>query len=102
MPNGANLISGRGAPAGRSAVLTTDEQLQIAAAPERIDRLNRANNIGKIGPDVNTFPMTYGTEYVGSQPLVHVAQGVSLTPLAAGSIDDTVSVPAVFAGNPLP
>lgn len=100
MPNGKRWIRTGGAVAGRSALLTTDEQLQLGPRPDRIDRPQSANNTGKIGPNVNGFPMTYGMEYVGAVPLVHVAQGVAIPPTTA--IDDRAAVPAVYAGNPLP
>lgn len=86
-------------PSGHSEQLTTDHQLQTqGGVPDRIDRLQTVSR-GKVGPNVNTFPMTGGMEYVGQVPLVTIVRGPTMHP--GNAIDDMASVPAVFAGNPV-
>lgn len=90
----------RGADNGRSALTDTDRELQLGPVPERVDRQVMVGNRGKIGPNVSGFPPTGGLEFLGHVPTVHVVDGVVPSPTTA--IDDTVGVPAIFAGNPLP
>ena len=100
MPNGNNLTIRESATGGRSAVITTDNQLQEGPGVNGIDRIARANNRGKIGNNLSGFPTTGGMNYIGHVPLVHRAQGVNVN-VPGNGMDDTTYIPGIMAGNPL-
>lgn len=91
------IVTG-GQESGHSEQLTTDHELETGGAPFMIDRIQSLQR-GKIGPNVNSFPMTAGMQYVGHVPLVQLRRGPTLTP--GNAVDDRAIVPAVFAGNPI-
>jgi len=100
MPNGGSLVIRRSAVGGRSAVITTDHELQTGPGVDGIDHMQNANNHGKIGNNVSGFPTTGGMNFIGHVPIVHVAQGVGNN-IPGNGIDDNAVIPAIFAGNPL-
>lgn len=94
----ANVIIPRGGASGHSEQLRTDVDLQLGPPPDKIERLVTVSR-GKVGPNVNTFPMTGGMQFVGHVPLVQIRRGPTLNP--GNAIDDRASIPAIYAGNPV-
>jgi hypothetical protein len=100
MPNGRDLIITAPSGGDRSGVVIPTGWEQDVSIPNPIDRPNRANDRGIIGPRrMDSFPTTGGLMFVGHVPLVHVAQGV--VPSPANTVDDTAEIPAIFVGNPV-
>ena len=99
MPNGRDLTIRHGEVGTRNGVIIPTSWEQDLGVPEKIDRPNRANNEGWIGPQrMSGYPTTGGLEFVGHVPLVHIAQGV--TPRPGNIVDDFSEVPAIYVGNP--
>jgi len=93
-PNPVEQIPGE-ANSGRSAILSTDRDLQTGPPPDRIDRSVKASIFGKVGPNDASLRDT-GMAYIGAVPIVRSAP----LPLPYKAIDDNAFVPALFVGNP--
>lgn len=98
MPNGRDMMITAGAIGPRNGVIIPTDWEQNRGVPAQIDRPLSANNRGLVGPNVDSFPMTSGMDFVGHVPLVHVAQGIA--PRQGITIDDFSQIAAVFVGNP--
>lgn len=100
MPNGRDLRIATGESGSRNGIQIPTGWEQDIPLPNPIDRPNRANDRGIIGPHrMDSFPTTGGLEFVGHVPIVHIAQGV--VPRQSNIIDDYSEVPAIFVGNPV-
>lgn len=95
---GFRFVIPRGADSPHTEQLRPPNVLDVGPGPNRIDRPGLMSK-GKIGPNVNAFPMTLGMEYVGHVPLVQIRKGPSLIP--GNTVDDRATIPAIFAGNPV-
>jgi hypothetical protein len=87
----------QGIIAGRSAVITTDESLQIGPPPERIRRISATLNGGMVGNGINSFPGTAGEAYIPHIPSLPFRKDNAT---AYRGIDDNAVIPATYAGNP--
>ncbi len=76
---------------------TTDHLLGSGPLPTRIIRPTDMR-FGKVGPNVNTFPVTAGMQFIGHVPLVHLERTPMLIPSA--NVDNRAHVPALYAGDP--
>lgn len=98
MPNGRRMDILRGHRAGRSQVITTDEALQLGPGPERVDRIQFANNTGVTGDSTNSFPNTWDQVRIPHTP---IARPSGRAVIAVRTIADDAHIPAIFAGNPV-
>ena len=84
--------------AGRSAVITTDRELQLQPAPVRIDRQFQARNRGMIGDNMAaSFPYNAEWGYIPHQFIPRAPRGAGPQ---VRMTDDAVPIRAVYAGNP--
>lgn len=105
MPNSQRMDIDEGAPAGRSAVLETDRELQLGPEPSRIDRMVYANNLGLTGPrGQNGFPTSDSESFMGHIPTyVEVPfsrEGGASMP-GPVQTDDNANIPSPRAGDVL-
>jgi len=98
-PNNIETTRNIEAPsAGRSAVITTDRELQLQPAAQHIDRQMQARNRGLIGDNLMaSFPTTAGWHYIPHQFIPRAPRGAGP---AVRMTDDTAPIRAVYAGNP--
>ena len=92
-----HFVIPRGQEAGHSEQIRTDAELYFGPPPDKVDRPGDMR-LGIIGRGVNAFPPTWGMEYVGHVPQVHLMKSPTLQP--GNTFDDKSTVPAIFAGNP--
>lgn len=83
--------------AGRSAILTTDRDLQTQPAPQMIARtFDDLSGGGAAARGIRSFPYDGNFAYIPHQIITHEA-GKAI-PLR--TFDDGAHVPAIYAGNP--
>lgn len=82
---------------GRTFVRTTDDSFQEQRAPLRIPRA-LFSGMGKTGPNTNILQDTGSWAYIPGQDISLKSAGRAVPMLR--TIDDGVSIPAVYAGNP--
>lgn len=94
------FIIPRNKESGHPDQLRTDVNLQLGPPPDKVDRTAQAL-FGPAGArGINTFPTTGGLMGIGRVPIVHLVRSPSMVP--GNAVDDRATVPAVYAGNPLP
>lgn len=81
---------------GRSAVITTDRDLQLGPAPNRIDRKAQLRPFGFTGPSYIASDNPMQRAHMGHVPLIRRAQ----LPTPRKISDDNAYVPAVYVGKP--
>lgn len=84
--------------AGRSAVIVTDESLHTGPPPVGVRRTTSTLNGGAVdGHGLATFPVFASGAYIPHAPSTP-NRGANATPYRG--IDDGVTIPATYAGNP--
>lgn len=82
---------------GRPFARTTDNSFQEQRAPLRIPRA-LFSGMGKTGPNINITPDTGSWAFIPGQDISTKDAGRAA--LAPRMSDDSISIPAVYAGNP--
>jgi hypothetical protein len=84
-------------PSGdRTAVVTTDRDLQTQPAPLGIPRTLMLSR-GLTGPGIDTLPLMGSWAYI---PSVDIKRQAGRASIPARTSDDNVTIPAIYAGNP--
>lgn len=87
-----------GIVSGRSFAIRTDDSLQTGPPPTRITRTVSTLNGGMLdGRGVSAFPIFAGNAYIPHMPSTPYRKD-NANPYR--SVDDAVSIPATYAGNP--
>lgn len=103
MPNSDRLDIKEEAVAGRSAITSTERELQLGPEPARIDRMLFANNRGLTGArGQNGFPTSDDLDFVGHIPQTlewHSRDTANGIPSIQS--DDNANIPSPRAGDAL-
>ena len=84
--------------AGRSFALRTDDAIQTGPPPSGVRRLDSDKSGGYLDSrGVGTFPIHANSAYIPHMPTI-VNRGLNPTPYR--TVDDAVTIPATYAGNP--